>query len=192
SSRSTSRRTCSGGPRPGGSPGGASFSSAGGARRGRDYRARNAGRAGSTGAPAGAAGRGGRPRAGGGGGGGRARRRGAGGGPRAGGERAGAAAPRRELERAASSLRGKLATDDFDVFLSHSSADKPAVKKVGEQLKAHGLLPWLDEWNLVPGRPWMEAVEQTLRRGKAGAGFFGPRRPRRWAGHRDRTTPWSL
>jgi hypothetical protein len=91
-----------------------------------------------------------------------------------------AADTRRDLERAAATLRGKMATDDFDVFLCHASPDKPAAKHIGEQLKARGLLPWLDEWNLVPGRPWQDALEAVLGRIKAAAVFLGPggRRPR--------------
>ncbi|HSS48239.1 MAG TPA: toll/interleukin-1 receptor domain-containing protein [Thermoanaerobaculia bacterium] len=37
----------------------------------------------------------------------------------------------------------------FDVFLSHSSKDKPAVRKLAETLRARGLKVWLDEWELV-------------------------------------------
>jgi len=55
-------------------------------------------------------------------------------------------------------------TDVFDVFLSHNSADKPAVRKLAEALRDdRGLTVWLDEWELVPGRPWQEAVEEIIR-----------------------------
>jgi len=42
---------------------------------------------------------------------------------------------------------------EFDVFLCHNSADKAAVKKIGERLMKDGLKPWLDAWELPPGRP---------------------------------------
>ncbi|MFB0537596.1 MAG: toll/interleukin-1 receptor domain-containing protein [Anaerolineae bacterium] len=50
----------------------------------------------------------------------------------------------------------------YDVFLSHNSADKEAVEILARRLVEAGLTPWLDTWNLVPGEPWQEAVEETL------------------------------
>lgn len=52
--------------------------------------------------------------------------------------------------------------DAFDVFLSHNSKDKPVVKALGEMLKRSGVKVWLDEWELVPGRPWQEALEEII------------------------------
>ncbi|MCP4655880.1 MAG: toll/interleukin-1 receptor domain-containing protein [bacterium] len=51
---------------------------------------------------------------------------------------------------------------DFDVFLSHNSKDKPAVRALAEALRARGLKVWLDEWELIPGRPWQEALEEII------------------------------
>ncbi|HEV7904157.1 MAG TPA: TIR domain-containing protein, partial [Pyrinomonadaceae bacterium] len=39
----------------------------------------------------------------------------------------------------------------FDVFISHSSKDKPAVRELAERLAADGLRIWLDEWEIKPG-----------------------------------------
>ena len=50
----------------------------------------------------------------------------------------------------------------FDVFLSHNSKDKPAVVELAEAMKDRGLRPWLDQWELVPGRPWQEALEAVI------------------------------
>jgi hypothetical protein len=50
----------------------------------------------------------------------------------------------------------------YDVFLSHNSQDKPAVERLTHRLVEAGLIPWLDTWNLVPGEPWQEAIEETL------------------------------
>jgi hypothetical protein len=50
----------------------------------------------------------------------------------------------------------------FDVFLSHNSKDKPAVREIAMMLKTRGLHVWLDEWELVPGRPWQDALEQIV------------------------------
>ena len=57
----------------------------------------------------------------------------------------------------------------FDVFLSHNSKDEPTVRRVGEELKRRGLSVWLDEWELVPGRPWQEALEEIVETAKAAA-----------------------
>src|SRR5204862_3691679 len=50
----------------------------------------------------------------------------------------------------------------FDVFLSHNSEDKPTVVSITEGLRERGVNVWLDLWELVPGRPWQEALEEVL------------------------------
>ena len=65
-------------------------------------------------------------------------------------------------------------TGAFDVFLSHSSKDKPAVRQLGRDLLARGIRVWLDEWELVPGRPWQEALEEIIRTTRSAAVLFGP------------------
>jgi hypothetical protein len=80
---------------------------------------------------------------------------------------------RREIEAAQSTLQGKIATSDFDVFLCHHSIDKPVVKQIGEQLKEQGILPWLDEWELRPGLPWQQALERQIENIKTVAVFVG-------------------
>ena len=79
----------------------------------------------------------------------------------------------RERETAASTIQGKIETDDFDVFLCHNSKDKEEVKKIGIKLKEIGLLPWLDEWELQPGLPWQPALEEKIERIKSAAVFVG-------------------
>lgn len=70
-------------------------------------------------------------------------------------------------------LAGKRKLGEFDVFLCHNSLDKEAVKAVGEQLKAQGILPWLDEWELRPGLPWQRALEGQIGQIKTAAVFVG-------------------
>jgi len=64
--------------------------------------------------------------------------------------------------------------EQYDVFLSHNSADKPAVGTLARRLVEAGLTPWLDTWNLVPGEPWQEAIEEALDACQTVAVFLGP------------------
>lgn len=64
---------------------------------------------------------------------------------------------------------------DFDVFLSHSNPDKPAVEEIARRLEDEaGLKPFLDKWHLVPGEPWQEALEEALANAACCAVFVGP------------------
>jgi formylglycine-generating enzyme required for sulfatase activity len=61
----------------------------------------------------------------------------------------------------------------FDCFLSHNSKDKPAVRELAEALRARGLNVWLDEWELIPGRPWQEALEEIIETAQSSAVLVG-------------------
>ncbi len=50
----------------------------------------------------------------------------------------------------------------YDTFLSHNSADKPIVEALAHLLKQEGIVVWLDEWNLIPGNPWQDEIEEAL------------------------------
>jgi len=50
----------------------------------------------------------------------------------------------------------------FDVFLSHSSKDKPVVRAVAERLRSDGLRVWLDEWEIRPGDSIPAKLEEGL------------------------------
>jgi WD40 repeat protein len=62
----------------------------------------------------------------------------------------------------------------FDVFLSHSSADKPEVEDLAHKLREVGIEPFLDKWHLIPGEPWQEALEDALDQSRTCAVFLGP------------------
>lgn len=51
---------------------------------------------------------------------------------------------------------------EFDVFLSHSSKDKPTVIGIAEKLKADGLRVWLDAWEIRPGDHILAKIEEGL------------------------------
>jgi TIR domain-containing protein len=63
--------------------------------------------------------------------------------------------------------------DEFDVFLSHNSQDKPVVEEIAVRLRARGLRVWLDKWELRPGFPWQEGLEEGVRASRAVAVFVG-------------------
>ncbi|MDA1055310.1 MAG: toll/interleukin-1 receptor domain-containing protein [Planctomycetota bacterium] len=62
----------------------------------------------------------------------------------------------------------------FDAFLSHNSQDKPIVRQLADALVGRRLRPWLDERELVPGRPWQEALEEIIQTTKTAVVMFGP------------------
>jgi len=51
---------------------------------------------------------------------------------------------------------------EFDVFLSHSSADKSAVARIAEALRARGFKPWLDAEQVVPGIRFQPQLAEGL------------------------------
>jgi hypothetical protein len=59
-------------------------------------------------------------------------------------------------------------------FLSHSSADKPAVEELARRLAKEGNQAWLDKWNLIPGDRWQSAIEKALAESETCAVFVGP------------------
>jgi small GTP-binding protein len=71
-------------------------------------------------------------------------------------------------------IRAKEAEGTFDVFLSHNSKDKAAVERIAKQLKAVGLRPWLDKWNLAGGDTIEDALELAIKTISCAALFFGP------------------
>ncbi len=63
---------------------------------------------------------------------------------------------------------------EFDVFLSHNKADQAAVERLAHRLEKSGLKVWLDHWNLLPGDPWQDEIEEALDRSRTVAVFVGP------------------
>jgi hypothetical protein len=63
---------------------------------------------------------------------------------------------------------------DRDVFVSYNSLDHAAVESIARALGERGLTVFLDRWELVPGRPWPEALEERLDKCTAAAVVLGP------------------
>jgi len=70
-------------------------------------------------------------------------------------------------------MPSNIANKLFDVFLSYNSKDRPEVKEIANQLKARGIKPWLDEWELRPGLSWQDALEKQIENIHAAAVFVG-------------------
>ena len=83
---------------------------------------------------------------------------------------------RREIDVAATRLKGKIETNDYDVFLCHNSRDKAEVKAIGEALCTRGLHVWLDEWEIRPGTSWQHELEKAIRNIRSAAIFVGARK----------------
>ncbi|WP_203726078.1 TIR domain-containing protein [Paractinoplanes durhamensis] len=77
-------------------------------------------------------------------------------------------------------IRGKLVTQDYDVFLSYNSADREVVGAVAERLRAAGVLAWIDQAGFAAGDRWRDLLEEQIARVRAGAVFLGPHGLGRW------------
>jgi len=49
------------------------------------------------------------------------------------------------------------------VFLCHASGDKPAVRDLYHRLRFRGIVPWLDEEDLLPGQDWRLEISKAVR-----------------------------
>lgn len=87
----------------------------------------------------------------------------------------------RDNQARESKIQGWRATRDyFDVFLCYNELDKPFVLALADQLLEKGVLPWLDEWEIQPGKNRQRALEDQFDRINSAAVFIG----------RDNVTPW--
>ena len=69
----------------------------------------------------------------------------------------------------------------YHVFLSHSHDDSEVVKALAERLEGDfGLRVWLDVWELVPGRSFIEGIQQGLSEARNCAICLGPGTQEGW------------
>lgn len=52
--------------------------------------------------------------------------------------------------------------NNFDVFISHTSKDKSAVRKIATVLANAGLKVWFDEWCILPGQAWQSVIKDAI------------------------------
>ena len=56
------------------------------------------------------------------------------------------------------------------------------MRQIAESLRDRGYKVWLDEWELVPGRPWQEAIEEIIASVRSSAVLVG----------KDGLGPWEI
>jgi formylglycine-generating enzyme required for sulfatase activity len=67
-----------------------------------------------------------------------------------------------------------MATTLYDVFLSFNSDDRQAVEQIALYLRDRvHLRPWFDQWELIPGEPWVRSLERGLAASETCAVFVG-------------------
>ena len=67
-----------------------------------------------------------------------------------------------------------MTTTTYAVFLSFNSEDREPVQRVAAYLHDQaGLRPWFDQWELVPGEPWVRNLERGLAASATCAVFVG-------------------
>ena len=62
----------------------------------------------------------------------------------------------------------------YDAFLSYNSQDRAAVREVAGRLQNAGLTPYLELWEVTPGREFQPALAEGLNQSKTCAVFLGP------------------
>lgn len=66
-----------------------------------------------------------------------------------------------------------MVEQSFDVFLAHSSQDKPLIRQLYRKLKDRGIKPWLDEEEIAPGTSFQDEIQQAIARIKTAAICIG-------------------
>jgi hypothetical protein len=81
--------------------------------------------------------------------------------------------PRRLAIQHMDALLKAFAPSKFDVFLSYTGRDKPAVRQLKEHLVKFPLKVWLDQDELRPGVPWQNLLEDGIKNSSSVAVVIG-------------------
>jgi hypothetical protein len=68
----------------------------------------------------------------------------------------------------------------FDVFLCYNSSDRHDVLEIARKLRTAGQLPWLDVWEMPPGRAWQPLLEEQIGNMRSAAVFVGSKGAGPW------------
>jgi len=64
--------------------------------------------------------------------------------------------------------------------VSYARRDWDKIEPIIVALKDRGILPWVDKWDMVPGKVWQDVLRNQLRNVKAAVVFIGPRGSGPW------------
>jgi hypothetical protein len=70
--------------------------------------------------------------------------------------------------------------DEYDVFLAHNWADKEHIRAIYQSLQQQKVAAWLDEHQIPPGRWFADVIQESVKRVRCAAVFFGPKGLGRW------------
>jgi len=61
------------------------------------------------------------------------------------------------------------------VFLSYGGADRESVEAIARKLREDPSIDvWFDQWNLVPGDPWIDELDKAIKESDCCVAFLGP------------------
>ena len=86
----------------------------------------------------------------------------------------------RERQERLTVLKAREKGREFHVFLCHNSKDKPFVRKIEQKLRDQGILPWIDEQNVLAGDRFPKKLEQAIDQAPVMAVLLGPHGLGRW------------
>jgi WD40 repeat protein len=86
-------------------------------------------------------------------------------------EREADARTKRAVDR--SLLQSKAYTQSYDVYISYSSHDEQAARKLRDDLQEHGYFPWLVNWDSIPGLPRQQQVDERIEHMRAAVVLIG-------------------
>jgi small GTP-binding protein len=89
----------------------------------------------------------------------------------------------RERQRRLSVLSERERGGEYDVFLSYNSQDRTEVIQLAQRLRDHGVLPWFDRDELLPGTRFVPELERMLERIPCAAVIVGPHAFGPWHEH---------
>ncbi|PZD72726.1 DNA replication and repair protein RecF [Acaryochloris thomasi RCC1774] len=72
--------------------------------------------------------------------------------------------------------------NEFDVYFSYNHSDKKIVHAIAEDLRNKGVSVWLDDWEILPGRPWKQAIKGAIKTTRSVAVCIGERSILGWQG----------
>jgi hypothetical protein len=77
-------------------------------------------------------------------------------------------------------LSHKVSEGRFDIFLAHNSEDRVLVSRLAQELRRHGIQPWVDIEQTPPGQWFQDVMQSAIRTVKSAAMIIGRSGVGRW------------